>query len=110
MDGPTLHNLQQLYFFLDQNFDDLRAKCTTDEQRQQLGNNYVAARDALANARNLVFQEDDPMVKSLNGQLAAAEEQMAGMLGGLQDIVKLLGLFTGAASLAGRLVALGALA
>lgn len=110
MDGATLQNLQKLYFFLDQNFDDLMAKCTDDDQRQQLRHDYVAARDVFTKARNLVFEEDSPTVQSLNDQLTASQDQIAGMLTALQDIVKSLGLVTGAVNLAGRLAALGALA
>jgi hypothetical protein len=108
MAGATLANLQNLYFFLDQNFDDLIAKCTTDDQRQQLRHDYVVARDAFVKARNSVFQDDDPMVKSLNDKLGAEQTQISGMLTGLQDITKLLAMLTSAVNLAGRLLTLGA--
>lgn len=110
MDSTTLQNLQKLYFFLDQNFDDLIVKCTDDDQRQQLRHDYVVARDAFTKARNLVFQDGDPMVKSLNDQLTASQNTIEGMLTALQNIVNFLSLLTSAVNLAGRLVALGALA
>lgn len=110
MNGTTLANLQKLYFFLDQNFDDLSAKCTTDDQRKQLRHDYVVARDAFVKARYLVFQDDDPMVKSLNDKLGTDQTQISGLLTKLQDVTKLLGLLTSAVNLAGRLIALGAAA
>ena len=110
MDVSTLRNLQKLYFFLDQNFEDLIAKCTSDDQRQQLRHDYVVARDSFVKARNLVFQDDDPIVKSIKGQFTSLQNQMVAMLAGEKEIVQILGVATDAVNLASRLLALGALA
>lgn len=107
MDSKTFENLKELYFFLDENFDDFIAKCTTDDQRQQLRHDYVVARDSFYKARNLIFHDDDPIVKALNDQLQSAQKQMDAMLASLKEIVQMLSLATDAVNLASRLVALG---
>ena len=107
-EGATLENLKTLYFFLDQNFDDMSAGCRTDDERQQLRQDYIVARDSFGKARNLIFLEQDPIVASLNAQLETAQQQLNGWLSGLKEITEVLSIATDAVSLAGRLVAIGA--
>jgi hypothetical protein len=102
-------NLKKLYFFLDENFDNLFGECTTDDQRQQLRHDYVVARDCFCKARNLIFQDDDPMVQALNKQLQGAQKEMEAELAGSKEITKILSFATDAVNLAGRLLALGAI-
>jgi hypothetical protein len=106
--STTLDTLKSLYFFLDENFEDLLNDCTNDNQRQQLRHDYVVVRDGFYQARNLVFNDDDPVVSTLSTRLADAQKQMQSMLSNLKDIVQMLNLVTDAVNLASRLVVLGA--
>lgn len=108
MDNATLETLKGLYFFLDANFEDLLNDCTDDGQRLQLRHDYVVARDGFYQARNLIFNDDDPVVGALSTRLADAQKQMQSMLTNLKDIVQMLNLVTDAVDLASRLVVLGA--
>jgi len=108
MEGAsTLNTVKDLYFFLDQNFEDLFSECTDDDQRQQLRHDYVIVRDGFYQARNLVFDDNDPVVSSLSKRLADSQQEMQGMLKNLKNIVKMLDLVTDAVNLSSRLIVLG---
>src|SRR5262245_54106130 len=107
-DVSTLSTLKDLYLFLDQNFEDLFSECTDDDQRQQLRHDYVIVRDGFYQARNLVFDDNDPVVASLSKRLADSQQEMQGMLKNLKNIVKMLDLVTDAVNLSSRLIVLGA--
>jgi len=100
-------NLQKLYFTLDRNFNKLFATCQTEEQRDQLRAAYVNARDNFWEARNLAFQENDPLVKGLTEELRAAQKQIEKFLRNLQDIVETLKVITAAVHFSSSLITLG---
>jgi|KBSMisStandDraft_5_1062788.scaffolds.fasta_scaffold649029_2 hypothetical protein len=104
----TFNSLKVLYFFLDENFEDLFSKCTDDDQRQQLRHDYVIVRDGFYQARNLVFDDNDPVVNSLSKRLTDSQKEMQSMLKNLKNIAQILDLVTNSVNLASRLIVLGA--
>lgn len=107
LEENTPDNLQKLYFSLDHNFNKLFAACQTDKQRDQLRSSYVTARDNFWEARNRVFQENDPLVKGLIDDLKAAQEQIEKFLENLRDIVETLKVITAAVHIGSSLIMLG---
>ncbi|HEY5523225.1 MAG TPA: hypothetical protein VIK21_08545 [Desulfuromonadaceae bacterium] len=103
----TFDDLQRLYFMLDINFNRLFAKCETDKQRDQLRAAYVNARDNFWESRKRVFQENDPIVKSLIDDLKAAQKQTERFLKNLKDIVETLKVITAAVNIGSSLITLG---
>jgi len=106
--GATLAALQEQYFFLDRNFSELFAACTTDAQRDVLRADYVQARDNYLKARLEAFAEDDPMVAGLRDQIEQAQGEVERSAKELADVSATLELITKAVNLASRVVVLGA--
>ena len=90
MANPTLTELRDLYFYLDNNFDDLKAACKTDDQKKALQQSYAAARDAFGQAVTLTFDEDDAEIIDLASQLKAVNGTLADMQASLGKIAKIL--------------------
>lgn len=105
-DTPSFKNLKDQYFLLDRNFNKLFAAGTAAQQNQ-LRRDYVNSRDNFWEARNRVFAENDPLVKSLNQELKASTTQIQGLLSSLQNITKVLNLITGAVRLGSSLITMG---
>lgn len=103
----VLDHLQKLYFTLDRYFNKLFAACQTDEQRDQFRSSYVNARDNFWEARNRVFQENDPLVKSLVDELKAAQKLIEEFLKSSQDIVETLKIIAAAVHLGASIICLG---
>jgi shikimate kinase len=99
--------LKDQYFLLDRNFNKLFLACQTDEQRNQLRTAYVNSRDNFWEARNRVFQENDPLVRKLITDLKAAQKEIEQSLQNLKDIVKILQVITAAVHLGSSLITLG---
>ncbi len=108
--GDSLKTLTDQYFLLDCNFNKLFSACQTDEQRNQLRAAYVNSRDNFWEARNRVFQENDPLVKRLIVDLKAAQKEIEKSLQNLQNIVKILQVITTAVHLGSSLITLGSTA
>jgi hypothetical protein len=106
-ESASLHELEQLYALLDENFDDLFAACKTKAQRNALRRAYVTARDNFYEAQNRIFRENDPLVSSMTRDLKEAKERIEGMLADLKTIVKVLDAITAGVNLGSSLITLG---
>ena len=60
--GDALATLEQQYFFLRDNQFDLLAACKTDDQKNTILSNLVAARRNYWNCINKIFHDDDPRI------------------------------------------------
>ena len=107
--NASLAALQAQYFYLDRNFNRLFTATTTDEERDTLRADYVQARDNYWQARVRRFNDDDPMVESLQQKVAAAQEEIERAGQRLDDVAGVLDAITSAVNLGSRLLALAAL-
>ncbi len=105
-DSQSFKNLKDQYFLLDRNFNKLFAACNAAQQ-DQLRRDYVNSRDNFWEARNRVFAENDPLVKTLNKELKDSTDLINGMLSNLKNIAKILNLITGAVRLGSSLITMG---
>lgn len=85
-DSESFNNLKAQYFFIDTHFDDLMARCQTEQDKQQLRDTYRDARGNFDKARTIAFQEDDALVQDLNTQLKQAQKKLESMIKGLDKI------------------------
>jgi hypothetical protein len=105
----SLKALKDQYFKLDKNFNKLFSACTSDGQRDQLRSAYVNSRDNYWEARNRVFQKDEPLVKKMVVDLKNAQNQIEQALQNLQNIVEVLQVITAAVHLGSSLITLGSM-
>ena len=109
-ESASFQILKDQYFMLEESFNRLFLACRTDEERDSLRRDYVNARDNFWEARNRVFSDNDPHVKSLAEELKTARGQIEGMLASLQDVGTLLQTITSAVRLGSSLITLGSVA
>ena len=100
--------LKETYFTLDVNFNDLFAACQTDDEKNMLRTDYVAARNNFLTAQNKILSDDEPMVKDLVAQIQAAQSQINNELQNLQDVASLLKVITVAVNIGSKLTSLTA--
>ena len=105
----SLKALKDQYFNLDKNFNKLFLACASDGQRDQLRSAYVNSRDNYWEARNRVFQEDEPLVKKMIVDLKNAQNQIEQALQNLQNIVQVIQVITAAVHLGSSLITLGSM-
>jgi hypothetical protein len=73
----TAFNLiKERYFQLDKDFDLMMTACKSDDEKKQLKQDYIISRANYRKSLNLNFEENDPIVKDLTGQLAKLEDRI----------------------------------
>jgi hypothetical protein len=96
--------LQQYYFYLNDNFATLIAKCTTDDQRNHVKNEFVIARDAYLKAENELLVEHDGILASLTTQLGDLQKEIEAAVSAAQDFTKVLQVIAAATGVAAKIV------
>lgn len=105
----VLAPIEQNYRQIDDNFTKLYAKCTTDEQREELRSILGAAEDAYWAAVADQLADLNDFVKDIRVDLEAKNKAIKKMLTDLQDVVQFLHLATEATRLAASLGRLAAI-
>jgi hypothetical protein len=72
----SLSELEETYITLQAKIGVLLAACQTQDQRDALSAQYVAARTAYWSCINKAFHDDDPTVVALTNQLDASNKQL----------------------------------
>jgi hypothetical protein len=75
--GPTLQSLEDLYLFLNANYDDIAAPMD-DQQKQNLASLFVTARSNYWTAIQKILHDDDPQVEALVTQMSSAGKPSGG--------------------------------
>ncbi|NYF78056.1 hypothetical protein [Granulicella arctica] len=88
--GDALSSVESYYFSLQSQLDLLLAACTTQQQRDALMSQYVAARQNYWSCINKMFHNDDPAVIALVTQLKAAEALVKQSVAQMGDISKVI--------------------
>ena len=104
--GNSMIAIQGVYFRLEAHFNEIFGACTTDEQRDAFRHDYINARDTYWDALAKAFNENDPVVKKLIGDIDTATQQIDQMLTNLQNIVEFLKVVHEAVGLASKLTTL----
>ena len=104
MPNTSLIELRDIYFFLDDNFDDLKAACKTAEQKSALAQSYSEARDNFHRAVVLLFKEDDEQITKLTTDLRGLNNTLASMKNSLSNIAKVIQIITKAVDVGTKLV------
>jgi hypothetical protein len=99
----ALLQLQQFYFYLNDNFASMIARCTTDAQRDQFKSEFVIARDAYWKAQNDILIENDTVLSSLTGQLSGLQNQIDQAVKGAAAIANILGFVAAATGIAAKI-------
>ncbi len=102
--------IKDTYDEIDDNFDALYAKCTTDDQKQQLKSLLACTRDAFFAAAAKSLSDNNPTVDTLTKQLQDTNADLGDQLTDIKDIVATLALCTEALKLAAALATLAAAA
>ncbi len=110
MAADPLDAIQKTYLMLDQQFDDIYAKCTSDAQRQELRALLASARDAYFAAAAKRREDNNATVQKFLDELTTTNDQISAQLSTLKDVVAFLNLCTQAVKLAGALASLAAVA
>lgn len=110
MEADIVAAIKNTYDQLDDNFDALYSKCTTDDQKQQLKSLLASARDAFFAATAKSLTDNNPTVDALTKQLQDTNADLGKQLTGIKDIVGTLALCTEALKLAAALATLAAAA
>jgi hypothetical protein len=82
----SLSELETTYTTLQAQIGALLAACQTQDQRDALNTQYVAARTAYWSCINKAFHDDDPTVVSLTKQLDTSNQQLQTYVTQLGDI------------------------
>ncbi len=106
--GDALATLEQQYFFLRDNQFDLLAACKTDDQKNTILSNLVAARRNYWNCINKLFHDDDPRIVTAVTQMKAAQSSLEAMVTQLDNVTKVLAAVTKAVSMGTQLAAMAA--
>lgn len=106
--NEPLRELEDQYFVLRQNFEDVFDACQTEVQRDELRRRFATSRRNYQLSINKLFNESDQEVEDLLVQMKDATEQINASLQGLQNIVAVLGVITAAVKVGSTLAALGA--
>ncbi len=104
--GPGLQCLEDLYLYLNANYDDIEAKMTTDEQKKGLATQFVTARSNYWKAINKILHDDDPQVQALVKQMNAAQATLQADVTGLAKVAKIIGDITTAVQIGTKLATL----
>ena len=86
----ALAQLETTYFTLQSKIGMLLAACQTQEQRDALTTQYVAARSSYWSCVNKAFHDDDPAVIALTKQLDAENTQLKAsvqQLGNIKTVI-----------------------
>lgn len=102
--------IKETYDQIDDNFDALYAKCTTNDQKQQLKSLLASARDAFFAATAKSLTDNNPTVDALTKELQDTNSDLDKQLSDIKDIVAALNLCTEALKLAASLATLAAAA
>jgi hypothetical protein len=103
----ALVQLQKYYFYLNDNFDSLTAKCTTDDQRTALKTEFIVARDAYLKAQNQALADNDGVLAGMTKQLADLQSQIKAAIASAQSITKILQTVATASGVAAKIVTVG---
>src|SRR5947207_5277783 len=98
----VLRALEEQYLFLDTNFNDLFGRCVTDDERDQLRREYVAARDTYWEARHRVFVTNDPLLPKLLVEFSAAQQEVERAAKEAQTAAQVLSAIGTAVGIAGK--------
>lgn len=105
-----LKAIEQLYEQLDENFDDIYAKCVLDDQRTTLRSLFVAARDAYFKAVKETLCDNNATVEKITHDLVDTNKTIGAQVQDLKDIVAFIKLCSTAVQLAASLATLAAAA
>ena len=100
----VLSTVQATFLSIDSQYNLLRAVCSTQKQKDDLGNQYGEAQEAYLACIGKVLRDDDPEVAALNFQLKAANAKVAQAAGGMGNMSKVIDDITTAVSLGALLV------
>ena len=106
MSNGSFIEIQQTYFQIEENFNSLYLACENEKQRDQLRSAYSVAFMNYAAAKQKVFHDNDPQVKTLLDQLDSAQTEIKKMLDGEKKIGKILNLISAAVHLSSSLISL----
>jgi hypothetical protein len=108
---PTLFaDVSAIYTTYQNNFAQIYAACTTDQQRSMALNQYSSARDTYWAAVGKVLADLNPTVQSVDADLKTANATVAKCLQNLKDITAFINAAAEALQLAASLVTLAAAA
>src|SRR3974390_2145824 len=97
--SDALEALEENYFYLTDNLDDLLDRCQTVAQKQQLKADYQQATLSFYRARNKAFQDNDANITLTVTQLKAAQTSLQKMTQELADVTGVLNAISTAASI-----------
>jgi hypothetical protein len=100
----VLSTVQATFLSIDSQYNLLRAVCSTQQQRDSLGNQYAEAQEAYLACIGKVLRDDDPEISALSIQLKAANAKIAQAVGGMGNMNKVIDDITTAVSLGALLV------
>jgi hypothetical protein len=101
-----MDQLQLLYFYLNDNFTQIIGMCTNDDQRNQVKDELIVARDAYMKAQNEILTENDGVLSGITGQIAGLQQQIDSAVSSAGDITKILGFIASATGMAAKIVTL----
>lgn len=105
--SEPLKELEDQYFLLRQNFQDLFNACQTEAQREELRIRFATSRRNYQLSINRIFDENSAQVEDLLARMKLATDQIDASLENLQNIVAVLGVITAAVKVGSSLAALG---
>ena len=102
--GPALQCLEDLYLFLNANYDDI-AGAMNNQQKQNLASLFVTARSNYWTAIQKVLHDDDPQVEALVTQMNSAQGSLQADLQNLKNVGKVINDITTAVQIGSKIAA-----
>jgi hypothetical protein len=101
--SDALSTLETIYFTLQSNLDDMLAACQTQDDRDSVMTQYVAARASYWKCINHAFHDDDPALIALVAQAKVNIAQFDKIDESLGDIAKVLNIITETVTVASQI-------
>lgn len=102
----VLSTVQATFTTLDTQYNLLLAACRTQQERDELANQYAVAQEAYQRTLGQILTDDDPKVAALSTQLKAANAVVRQSVNEMGDMNKVIDNITTAVTLAAQMVAM----
>jgi hypothetical protein len=103
--GDALSALEQIYFSIQSNLNDMLAACKTQAQRDKVMSQYIAARQNYWQCVNKAFHDDDPELQAIVAEAKTDITALQGIDDNLGKIAKVISMLTQAVDIGSKIAA-----
>ena len=103
-DDDVFSMIEKRYFQLDREFDKLLSACKSEDEKKELKRDYIIARSNYKKSMNLTFDQNDPIIKELTGELSSIEKRIEKDIKVLQNAGSVLKMISESVKIASSII------